>query len=463
MNDGKFGLALWPVMVAIILPFLLLFAYWHPIGTHGFDWLSNWQGKYDRVTFLAEQIDWYRTVMGRYTSTALLSTVSSWYSLTAARLVLGTVVLLTIPALAYLLAGLPKQRRPWFWALLFTCIWLSQLSNPYDSLYRISGLFTYHVGLLLSLLYAGALLRGRRWLATSIAVLAIGTNEISLVQCGMITAVWLIHNRRNLLQPSSVFLLLVTTGAAALELLAPGNFVRAELYTSGKPAFKLLSMIPAVSGYLWLGWVGSGMLILFTLFTWLTNDEPPLRLPPVLNRLLWIATLVIVPVSVAPVLLASQGDSLPEGITDWQILFVLLLIYVRVRTWPVLNVRPLLVPVVGLALLLPSLFGGLGIDRSRDTSSRSAASRIIISGPSGAAWLQLIGGSTADYDRQVQTHYALARSAADSVVLVPPLNISGPNFLYDESYDRRRRSTGERAFGYAVDRPEIVVKYLPAD
>lgn len=443
------------------VPFLVLAFYWHPVGTHAFDWISNWGGRFDYTTWLAQQKEWYTTTMGRYTSTGLLSTTAHWYTLERARVVI-VLFLLALPlSLSFLLKGLLKLSYGSAIGISFLIIalWLGQLANPYDTLYRWSGLFTYHLGLILTLLYAGALVRKQFLLATFLVAMAVGTNEISLVQCGMLTGAWCLIGRGEWGKPASILLISVALICAAIALSAPGNFDRSALYSDAGSYSKAAFLTVASSVYLWLGWLGSGALILFSTFFWLA-DLPVAKLSRTKFYLAIVSLVLVVPLSIAPVLMATKGDSLPEGITDWQILPVLLLSLLIVSQLPKPVFSKGLYFFLGVAMLLPPLFGGLGIDRSRETSERSAISRIMVSGKAGNAWLQLLSGTSAAYDRAVAKQYeAAAAGGPDTLIYVAELPDLPDNYLYDRIYDRRSRRGGERFFGYVVGKNNITVKY----
>jgi hypothetical protein len=444
-----------------LLPFLLLVMYWHPVGTHGFDWISNWGGRYDEVTWLDQQLEWYMTTMGRFTSTALLSATNFWYSLSAARLSLALFLLSTPISIAWVIRGLQpriKVGTSLVWGSLVTALWLGQLSNPYDSLYCWSGVFTYHTGLLLTLGLAGALLRNRFWLSALLAFFAVGTNEISLVQCWGILFVYVFLSSNNWRQPDfwgvSICLLLGT----GIALLAPGNFARLQLYPGQISYFSAGLVTVGSSIYLWTGWVGSGLIPLFLIFVWQSKFSI-VKLPPARWKFLLGVLVFTVPISIAPVIMATRGASFPEGIADWQIIPISLLVFYLASAIPKRRMPVWSQVLVGLALLMPTLFSGLSIDRSQDSIISSYTERIMVTGNAGLAWLQLANGTARNYSAAVKNQYEAAQKAEEDLVIVAPLPRVRSNFLYDSSYDRRGRATGEPYFGAVIGRPTIRVKY----
>ena len=436
-----------------LLPFLLLCLYWHPVGTHGVDWISNWGGKYDQVGWWAQQADWYRTTMGRYTSTAMLSTVSHWYSLPLARVVVAGLHVGLGAALYFCVRSIfPLSRRD---GLLMTLVilglYVSQLSNPYDSLYRITGLFIYHAGLMASLLFTGLLLRGRLYAASVAVVFAIGTNEITLVHCGLLLAGYLVVEPKKLFRRDVQVLVALATAAALVALCAPGNWVRADLYVSGegRTLFASLLLTVATAGYTWITWITSTALLPLAIIGAYLLPRSQLAG----RRLPWLLTLGLLPlVSFLPVILATRGESFPEGIADWQIIPVALLLSVIVSSYerPVLSGWPVRLTVVFIVGF--TMFGGLSIDRDRSVVSGSYTDRIDIAAAPGNAWWQLLSGRSAEYSRSVERQYATMRECATPMCDIPPLREVTDNYLYDPSYDRRILPMGDPWFGHLVNR-----------
>ena len=453
---------LWGSVVAA-LPFLILCIYWHPVGTHGVDWISNWGGKYDNVSWWAQQVDWYQTTMGRYTSTGLLSTVAYWYTLSAARAVVASMHLLLGGAVCFLLYTL---YRKWLPAAVLTLVllatYLTQLSNPYDSLYRLTGLFIYQTGLIGTLLIAGLLWRHRIIAAIPLVALTVGTNEISLVHTGLLIFAYLAVNRAALRSRRGMSLVAVYLLTAGVALLAPGNFARAALYTEGGGSQVASAALALASGaYLVISWVASTallpVLVLSTAFS--------VRTTVTKRQAGWLlAAGAILPiVSVAPVLLATRGDSLPEGITDWLILPVSLLWLLAATGFATASLPRSFTLAVSVFVVAFNLLGGLGIDRRRGDASLGPLDRITVSSPPGQAWLQLLKGEARRYDESVKAQYRSAARCETAPCTVPALVLSPNNFLYDSSYDRRIRAGGDPWFLALVGgEPNLAIVARPA-
>ncbi len=447
--------------VLCILPFLIFCGYWHPVGTHAVDWISNWGGKYDNIDWWAQQLDWYRTTMGRYSSTALLSTVERWYRLPTLRLVVLLLHLLLGGALYYVISPLLRGSGiKWVATLTVLALYLSQLSNPYDSLYRLTGLFIYQTGLIGTLLLAGLLWRGRSYLAIPVIVWTVGTNEISLLHTGLLVGSYLLLTPACLRKPQGWALILTWGFCAAIALLAPGNWVRAELYSSA--AFStgaLVGVTIASAGYLMLTWLSSTTLIPLLVLVACLGPRIELSLR---QRILAVGAALVLPVlSLAPVLFATRGDSLPEGITDWQIIPTVLLLGLVALSLP----RPRLSPAVGAALAvfvgMANLLGGLSVDRGREGGPRSPVERMVIASPPGAAWWQLATGKAQEYAQSVERQYEAILTCEAGTCFVPPVTELS-TFLYAPSYDRRIKAHGDPWFGYLMNRPDVIVLSAPS-
>ena len=443
--------------VVALLPFLLLCVYWHPVGTHAVDWISNWGGRYEGFSYWSQQLDWYRTTMGRYTSTALLSTTHYWYTLPVARCLIIALHLLLGGAIHYCVGGV--FRASGFVHLVITLavllLYVSNLSNPYDSLYRLTGLLIYQTGLVATLLAVGLLCRGKiGWTAVAI-VFAVGTNEISLVQCGGLLIVSLVCHPKLLRRSDIRILLLVALIAAGTALVAPGNWARAELYHSAHSLPESLALVLATGLLTWFSWLSSTALLPLVLLGSSALPRVTLRRR---NILILGASTVLLPfVSFAPVLLATRGESFPEGIADWQIIPVALLLAVLVASRPRYALSVWQSALLVLLICLISNLGRTSIDRRRDGGDRSPWERIVLTAPPGRAWQQLLSGRSAAYSESVQRQYRQIGRCGRGVCHVSPLKAQTDNYLYDASYDRRIGTRGDVWFGYLVNRSGVTV------
>ncbi|WP_420458055.1 hypothetical protein [Neolewinella sp.] len=461
MKIRKARLTAWGIAAAAaiaVLPFLLLCAYWHPVGTHAVDWISNWGGRYEKVSYWAQQLDWYRTTMGRYTSTALLSTTHHWYSLPVARCVFLALHLLLGGAVYYCVRGVFRAALGVHLVITLAvlALYVSNLSNPYDSLYRLTGLLIYQTGLIATLLLAGLLCRGKVGWAAVAVVFAAGTNEISLVQCGGLL-IGLVVYRPELLRRSDTLVLLATAiFAATVALAAPGNWVRAALYqTSTHSLPESFALVVATGLFTWLSWLSSTALLPLILVG--SSFLPRVTLSRKNFLLLGTAAIVAPPISFTPVLLATRAESFPEGIADWQIIPVALLLSVLVASRPryLLSTwqSALLVVLIGLVGTL----GRVSIDRRRDGAVASPWERIVLTAPPGRAWQQLLSGRSAAYSASVERQYGEVRRCTQGICRVSSLEGQFDNYLYDVSYDRRSRAGGDVWFGYLVNHSGVTV------
>ena len=394
--------------------------------------------------------------MGRFASTALLSTIPYWYTLSLARtVVLGLHLLLGISLYSLFYSCVRDRRVSIVGTVTLLALYVSQLSNPYDSLYRITGLFIYQTGLIGTLVLANLLWRGKLMAALPVVLLTAGTNEISLLHVGLLVGGYLMVVPRSLKSAKGMALISVALLSAYAALAAPGNWVRAELYLAEAVSIPQALGLAVASGvYLLLSWVSSTTLlpVLLLASAFLPRVELSRR-----QRLITFGTALLLPIlSVLPVVVATRGQSLPEGIADWQIVPVTLLLGLWVASFPrfPLSAKPSLVlaTFVGCA----NLFGGLRIDRDRSGPARSATERIVIDAPPGAAWLQLGAGKIHRYSESVERQYDAIARCRQTPCYVPATSKES-NFLYDGSYDRRTSTSGDEKFGYLVNRKDLRV------
>ncbi|MEM9836734.1 MAG: hypothetical protein AAF828_09540 [Bacteroidota bacterium] len=434
--------------VLTVLPLLLLYAYWHPLGTHEFDWFSNWGGKYNTMSWWQQQLDWYTHTMGRYTSTALQSTAAHWYSLGTARVVLLAVQLglgFAIYGLVSVLGHSYSRGQRWGATAVILALWVSQLSNPFDTLYRYSGVLTYQLGLIGWLLMVQFVLKKQWKLAGILAFLTVGCNEISLLQTGIICGVGFFHGRVWRQNWAYWWWLAPAAVGAILALAAPGNFARAEIYAeTDVQLLRSIGLTLASSLFVWGSWLGSTALLLLVLLSGGLVRSPKLELPG--PRLLICVLMGWLPLSFAPVIFMTQGSSLPEGIVDLQIIPMSILLLVLVS-----KVNKVAIPKLGQQALVlfigvSWLFAGLKIDRTPYQQAISAIDRIQLTAIGGQAWQQLLLGHANTYSASVEAQYQAFQLCAQDTCSLPPLEKAKISFLYDPLYDRRIRPEGEPYF-----------------
>lgn len=443
-----------------VLPFLLLVCYWHPVGTHAFDWASDWGGQFTDLNWWQQQRYWYLTTMGRYASTALLSVTHYWYSLLLARLLIGGLHLLLGYALWKLIGAVFStldRKDVLVITMVVLALYIQQLSGPYDTLYRLSGVLTYQTGFIALLFAAKYAYLGRWWVVLPFIVFAVGTNEITLIQCGLLISIALLCCKGFWQATSGKIVIIAALLAAAIALFAPGNWVRATGYENeGATLFRLIGLTLATATYTWVGWCsGTALLpLLILLRPWL----PEQRLTTEWRGILLLSIVIWVPMSFAPVIIATQGDSLPEGIADWQIIIVFGLLLLYSTTLPTYRL-PKLVN-YGLVLFITSsfCFSGLSIDRGRAHEYSSPVDRIQMNAIAGNAWLQLLRGTSARYSASVKAQYAVLENCQTATCTVPALEATKENFLYDPIYDRRINPAGDPFMCYLFGCGGSIVK-----
>jgi len=463
-----------------LLPFLALCAYNHPLGVHEWDWIGGWEGRFAGGSFWAEQAYWYRTTMGRYASTALLALTDVWYTPErfGAFFVLST---LALPAafFAWVRALRPRDPARLTGAIagVITAAYLFQLSGVYDSLYRLSSVLTYQVGLVASLAFGALLLGeldakggwGRQLALWLLGVVAVGCNEISLMAVNLMVILLWVHYQFSGYVPLRLQAVMLMVGAATLAaLLAPGNFGRMDAYAGELSAGAWLLRTLGACVFIWTDWLGDGFMLplaLLTIILVVRDRRAPS--PSAASRPgLWLAMLALMlPLGVGLVQWSSKGASLPERVIDLIYAYTLLawlgfwqaFALRRAVTFRRYRAHPLFLGAVALYCVLKLFFAGLAIDRNRPAAEvTSYWDQVTVTSPIGQAWRTLLSGEAAAYHQVKLRQYAQLRAcAADTCRVERPERY--PPLLYDPLADRL--STGERGMPRAFGQAGKVAKY----
>lgn len=445
------------------MPFLLLCAFLHPLGTHEWDWISNWAGKYDTWKLLAVQEDLYLRFGGRYSSNFLLSLTSSWYSLTAFRwLFVGNLALL-FAATSYLLRqALPFLKRGEVLGLAALCwgLYFEASSNVYEDLYCFTVVLIYQLGLVGNLLVAGLLVRLRQqeklskkevfslWLLLGFTA---GLNEISLVFLILSLGAYLVAQRldRRKIPYFMVLLAVFLLFCAWLIVVSPGNSLRAEATGGSRHIGKILVATVGASGFLWLQWVGSSLLIpaVILLLPAIGNYRAKLKDSRIFGRpWLWLAALLaLLPLVWTPVFYGSGLTLFPERIVDMLYFafllcfFATLVSFLLQEKWAFYKAAmpmPFLSVLVGIYFILRLFLGDIFFDKEDRSPDKSHWSRIQISSNIGRAWISLLSGAANSYSSGMQQQYTdVLRCDGDPCQVEKPSVFPFP--LYDPLYDRR--------------------------
>ena len=362
----------------------------------------------------------------------------------------------------------------WLTNLVFL-LYLHQLTNVFDSLLRFTCMPIYHGGFMGGALTIAGLWRytrtGKRaplWLALIPAVYTIGSNEISLVHLllgvGMLVLTASPDRRKPLYAVLGLLLIL-----AAIALLAPGNFNRAEAFGPRASLLETAGLSVATTGFLWGRWLGDSLLLPGLLLTALYGLAFPNRLPKLQQPRWWLFALVILtPLSLFPLLWGTAGQSLAERIVDLLFLANTLLAFGLLLAWlpPMPETRgqalqrPLLYGCYALALfiILHTFADGLRINRDQRKQANSRLQLIELDANVGQAWMQILDGTAQGYKREQSAILEQVRNCQTDTCRVPALQHT--DFIgYDPLYDRLNRSGGEPLMGIAIGNPQVKTVY----
>lgn len=451
-----------------LFPFLCLSFYNHPLGIHEWDWISNWHGINTGTSFWQEQIHWYHTNTGRFFSTAVLSFTDWWYSLSLFQCVFAFNILIIL-GLSYWLAAEFWPSLKWQWqfniAILVVSLYLYQSAGIYDTFYSYSSVLTYSLGLWLTIVSAillnkamrprkaKSLVIGGLYLST---VATIGANEISLITVNLIvlSIFFLRLYRRQTIPSWYSFFLLVIFASDLLAFAAPGNYHRMELYGGQPELLSTIFWVSASSLWLWIDWLGDGLLLLFILL-WLPLGWQCRKQKNTLfdHPMSWfLFTVLIVPIALFPVLFGTFNTSLPERVVDllffticWSSLGFCQSILNKYKLEKSFSFYNHLTWIILAFFFSAQLFlSGIRIDREKKESS-DKWDLISVQSNIGKAYKTLLDQSALRYDQAMRLQYSELSTCRESICKVKaPIN--PPSALYEALPDRRTQ-TGDPFMG----------------
>jgi len=448
-----------PIGILSLLPFLCLSFYNHPLGIHEWDWISNWHGINTGTSFWQEQIHWYRTNTGRFFSTAILSFTDWWYSLRLFQSVFAFNILLIL-GLSYLLALEFWPSLKWQWklniAILVVSLYLYQSAGIYDTFFSYSSVLTYSLGLWFTLISvillnkAMMLRKSKTWVIGGLylcTVATIGANEISLITINLIVGFifFLRLYRRQTIPSWYSFFLLLIVATDLLALAAPGNYHRMDLYGNQPDILTTFFWVLASSFWLWVDWLGDGLLLLFILLWfplgWQCRKQKNTLFD---NSLIWfLSTVLIVPIALFPVLLGTFNTSLPERVVDllffticWTSLGFcqsILNKYNLEKNFSFYN-QPTWI-IIAFFFTAQLFFSGIRINREKQESS-DKWDLISVQSNIGKAYKALLDQSASRYDQAMRLQYNELSTCRESICKVKA-PIDPPSALYEALPDRR--------------------------
>lgn len=476
---------------AVWIPFLWLSFYNVPIGMHEWDAMTNHGGKLPG-SWLETQRYMYNTYTGRYTSNASASLTPFWCTLSTFPYFfflwqLGWMAFIVL-TVRKMLEGV-SWRTVMYLAIGIQIIYLTQLEDVYDSIFRLGAVITYQLGAILWMAAMIAFIsfskdeRKNKWFlfpASLLLALSIGTSEISMLIILVIIVVLLVD--QFLFKKKHRYLLLVLLLFALLcsfiVILAPSNNLRIAGEKGGLSIANTMLTTIGTTIYLWLDWLGSGILLLLSILAipLLSKELPAISRLFIFNDYrpwLWIIIL-IVPVTMGLLMYSTGGDTFPERVIDhlfFHILFLWLGLSIALGLkfnlfYEVENLKKnkvALTSYVACATFVLLFIFGQGIDVNRKDKSNSQHYLSLLQSGSNPtnAWLTLLKGDAQSYYRQsMEELNKLYQCSSDTCYMLKAKN--PPAQLYDPLSDRRNRN-GDGYIGYYFDPNIRLVKYFPTE
>ncbi len=458
------------------IPFLWLSFYNLPIGMHEWDWITLYGGKLSG-SWWDTQLYIYRELTGRFTSNALLS-ITQWWCTLATFPYFFFVWQWVWFGIIYLTIRVWLKGISWtqgiFIAIGIQTLYLFQLEDVYDSIFRYSAILTYQMGAVLSMLAFICFLRCctevnksklLQFGALGFMILSIGTNEISMVLTCLVLGVIVFYKSVIVKEKITFFFLALVIAilSSLIVILAPGNEMRISAEQGGLSFAGLMGTTLGTTFYLWFDWLSSGMLLLMTILavpllfskgTGLTN----LSLFRDYRPWLWILVLSV-PATMGILMYATGGDTFPERVIDHLFIHVIFIwigllislvkkynlsenqIAINHHRWVRTGYFICLI-VAGL-----NVFGdGISINHKDKENSHRYLSLLQSGSNITNAWLVLLKGEAQSYHRQSKEQMdQLYSCASDNCYMRKPDVL--PMQLYDPLSDRRNRN-GDGYMGY---------------
>ena len=456
---------------------------------HEWDAMTNHGGKLPGSWWEIQQY-MYNNYTGRYTSNGSASLTPYWCTLSTFpyffflwQLAWMGFILLTVRKI---LEGIPWS-SVCFIAIGIQIIYLTQLEDVYDSIFRLGAVITYQLG---AILWMGALIafihfnkderKNKVFLPVGILLMAlsIGTNEISMLIILVILTVLLADQYLSKKKHRKILLtvLLIALVCSFIVILAPSNNLRIAGEKGGLTMANTLLTALGATIYLWLDWLGSGILLLMTVlaFPLLSKELSTLSRLSLFNDYrpwLWIIIL-IVPVTMGLLMYSTGGDTFPERVIDhlfFHILFLWLGLMIALglkfnlfREIEKLKNNKAAIGgyVVCTAFVLLFVFvQGIDVNRKDKSNSQHYLSLLQSGSNTTNAWLTLLKGEAQSYYRESMSEMnKLYKCTSDTCFMMKAKN--PPTQLYDPLSDRRNRN-GDGYMGYYFNPRIKLVKYYP--
>lgn len=484
-NVLKLGLLI--LIILVWLPFLWLSFYNVPIGMHEWDWMTREAGQLPLNWFDTQKVI-YTEVMGRYTSNAVLSLTHIWCTLSSFRYFFLLWQFAWVVTLFYLVKHLFRPSSILLTVLTTFCIhviYLTNLEDVYDSMYRYTGLLTYQLGFILAcwalvlIIRAGNQEKGKhiiKLLAMLLLMLCIGTNEISMVLCGVTTGIIFLfeYRNRNKNRTFSHLDMLIILACCAIVILSPANSIRMDSEHGTLPIGKWMMTTLGATLYLWTDWLATSKLILISVLIMPLLARATLSSSSQLifgNVKPWLYLLILyVPATMSMLLFATGSNAFPERVVDhlfihvviiwFGLLFALSNKYKLYTTVQQLQSNLIIKSAYwGVVLfVLFNIFGdGLSVNRNDTLNKDHYIELIRIRSDISNAWgILLNGDAKAYYNQSIEQLEMLKLCDTDTCICNKPKIL--PAQLYDAMSDRRNRG-GDSYIGYYFNPKIRRVKY----
>lgn len=397
----------------------VLSCFTHPMAD---DWSYAHQGRTRELGpwLLSEYLNWN----GRYASNILVGKgplvlgLSALRSYRAVPVVLLVLTLLAMRSVAGAVTG--DRDKAWSIGLILTAMFFHGMPDIGDGLYWYTGAITYQLGtVLLLFLLARCVSRKSGVLNVLLIMASAGCSEVHMILALLMvaTAAVLDLSRRKAIGTSGWIDLIVLAVCAAVVVLAPGNSVRAGLFSGTHDALHSSWMSLLQTLRFCVAWLVDPALLLCSLLyfpvqrRWLADRPNALALHPGLTTLGLGAVIFLCAFP------AYWGTGIlgQHRTMNVAYCFFLLLWFANISAWDraLLSKQwPVLPAVPFTAKVLPLVTG----------------SALLLTGNTGGALRDLLSGRAAHYDHQLAARYALLEQArADGneprlpVIVDPPL------------------------------------------
>lgn len=446
----RFDLYAVAVLLLLLLPFLYISQYAHPIAD---DFTYAVKGRtYGVLDNLAgEYLNWN----GRYFSNLLviLNPLNS-FGISGYQIIpVMMIVFLFLSFLWFIRVSLRElfsRNEKIAISLLMTLIYLNGMPDLAEGIYWYTGAVTYmtgnigvllFVGLLIKLIRLNYFLKNRVVHIAALILLQFlitGLNEIHMISLwillGLFMYIHLIDKKRH--NRTFLLLLILSVGFSMLVILSPGNEVRAGHFTGNHRLFYSFYMSLAQTGRFFIEWCFSLPLIFASILFYYLNRSlisksaiftASCHLKP------WQSSLILFLVIFTGAFPAYWGTGILGQHRTMNVSYLLFLViwfininvwinWFKTKQWQVIRiVQQFLSPVVKMSCSV-SFIAALGLFLS-----------LALTGNSYSVSSDLLSGRAKDFDRQMLGRYEALKSVQDTIYMAPVADPPKSIFVMDIS------------------------------